>query len=407
MKKIITSFFVALLCINAFSADIPEGTALYLTPHTDWTQDGARFAAYYFGAEYTWVSMTLVADETDVYEATTPTGTWTNVIFCRMNGGNAENSWDNDVFWGGQTDDLVYDDINNHFTATGEPWSKKTTGVWSTYGTPTPPDPTVSLNIPTSIYLGNEINLSASAQNIENPIFIYSVKTPGSQTFVTATSPYTPSELGTYTFKVEVENETVSDEKEVLVKEFSLNGIVIGVKKPDDWDVISFFYWKTGNMGSFVQPVYKDGCYVYTFENTNEVNLIFVNGTDWPTDADDTARLGKQTINVEGIDESQCFEIIAATYEDGDSGWGKRRIRSMDCPFETENSLNYIEANIFMKIDGNMLTVNFDGSKQVELFTISGQLIKSEKADNQFNIHLDKAMYLFRLNGITYKIFIK
>ncbi len=112
--------------------ELPE--TLYLTPNKNWNQPGhetqPRFAAYYFeGSANTWVDMTLVEGETNVYSVAVPEG-YTNVIFCRMNGTTTENNWDNKY---NQTVDLVIpSDGTNHYTVTEDTWDKGG-GVWSVY----------------------------------------------------------------------------------------------------------------------------------------------------------------------------------------------------------------------------------------------------------------------------------
>ncbi|MBQ6413860.1 MAG: hypothetical protein IJI19_10330, partial [Ruminococcus sp.] len=87
-----------------------EADTLYFKPSSgDWSQGNERYAMYvYNGATDTnaWVSMTA-ADENGYYSAGVPDGDWTNVIFCRMNGSNQTNSWDNK--WH-QTDNLFPDE---------------------------------------------------------------------------------------------------------------------------------------------------------------------------------------------------------------------------------------------------------------------------------------------------------
>lgn len=69
-------------------------THLYLKPNSNWTQGGARFAAYFYGNGERWVSMTD-DDKDGIYEVEIPTDkSYPNVIFCRMNPGNANNNWD-------------------------------------------------------------------------------------------------------------------------------------------------------------------------------------------------------------------------------------------------------------------------------------------------------------------------
>ena len=139
MRKI-TLFFAALfITIAAFAADITGGTKLYLKPGSSWTQGNERFAAYFFGsAGDAWAGMTVEEDGSS-YLAVVPTGTWTNVIFCRMNGSNATNDWS--AKWD-QTNDLTYDGTNNCYTITSSS-NGKGEGTWGVYA-PTPTTWTVA-----------------------------------------------------------------------------------------------------------------------------------------------------------------------------------------------------------------------------------------------------------------------
>ena len=86
MRKRLLSFVMVLAMVltmlpaAAFAAD---STTLYLKPNGNWTQAGARFAAYFFGNGEKWVSMTD-SNGYGVYEVEAPAG-YPNVIFCRMN----------------------------------------------------------------------------------------------------------------------------------------------------------------------------------------------------------------------------------------------------------------------------------------------------------------------------------
>lgn len=107
----------------------PSEVVLYLQPNANWNVDGARFAAYFFGNGETWVDMTLVEGETNIYAVTVPNG-FASVIFCRMNPGAAANNWDNK--WN-QTDDLtIPTDGTNLYTVTEDTWDKGG-GEWSVY----------------------------------------------------------------------------------------------------------------------------------------------------------------------------------------------------------------------------------------------------------------------------------
>lgn len=101
---------------------------LYLAPNENWKADGARFAAYFFGAGEAWVSMTD-SDADGIYEVGIPVGGYTSVIFCRMNPATTANNWNNK--WN-QTADLTIptDGTNLYIVAEGA-WDSGE-GVWIT-----------------------------------------------------------------------------------------------------------------------------------------------------------------------------------------------------------------------------------------------------------------------------------
>ena len=71
------------------------GQTLFLNPSSNWKQSNARFAAYFFGSNGNkWESMST-NDFSPLYQCNVPSGSWTNVIFCRMNGSATANNWDN------------------------------------------------------------------------------------------------------------------------------------------------------------------------------------------------------------------------------------------------------------------------------------------------------------------------
>ncbi|MBR2715394.1 MAG: starch-binding protein [Ruminococcus sp.] len=117
------------------------GEVLYLKPNSNWTKDGARFACYFFGTGNTFASMTKCENDPGYYKVTVPSGSWTNVIFCRMNGSNTTNNWNNK--WN-QTGDLTYDGTKNLFTVPDGAWDGSTSGwsVWSETPVETEPEST-------------------------------------------------------------------------------------------------------------------------------------------------------------------------------------------------------------------------------------------------------------------------
>ena len=108
--------------------NIEGGTVLYLKPNANWKAENARFAAYFYNqSSNAWASMTYVVNDT--YSVFAPEGSWTNVIFVRMNPASTENNWNDGVKWN-QTSDLKYDGTNNLYTVAEGAWDKGD-GTWS------------------------------------------------------------------------------------------------------------------------------------------------------------------------------------------------------------------------------------------------------------------------------------
>ena len=102
---------------------------LYLTPASNWMNDGARFAVYTFGSGEHWYSMSLVDGTTNVYSAEI-TNPYTNVIFCRMNPATTDNNWSNK--WN-QTADLTVPSDKNWYKVAEGTWDSGG-GTWDAYG---------------------------------------------------------------------------------------------------------------------------------------------------------------------------------------------------------------------------------------------------------------------------------
>ena len=110
---------------------------IYLKPNSNWTTDGARFAAYFFeksGNNTTaevWNSMYKTDD--NIYWCDVPDGC-SKVIFCRMNPNVQDNNWnqgDGNPFWGMQTNDLTIPTNANDLYTITDGQLNKPTGEWS------------------------------------------------------------------------------------------------------------------------------------------------------------------------------------------------------------------------------------------------------------------------------------
>ena len=95
-KKLLTILGVTTLLVGGMfvnqgtrpvdAATISANTRLYFEPgYSDWKLGNERYAAYFYSSsKNAWTNMED-SDSDGIYEATAPSGTWSNVIFCRMN----------------------------------------------------------------------------------------------------------------------------------------------------------------------------------------------------------------------------------------------------------------------------------------------------------------------------------
>ena len=162
----------------------PANTTIYVTIHSAWAINNARFAAYFFGSNGdNWTDLTNVNN--DIYSLTVPAGEWYGMIICRMNPETTENTWDN--VWGAQTKDIMYEEGQNHYIINSEDptWDgNKPNGSWNIYNTnPSALENTTIANLYTQngmIVADEEItifsitgqNVTALNGNLKNGVYI-------------------------------------------------------------------------------------------------------------------------------------------------------------------------------------------------------------------------------------------
>lgn len=102
---------------------------IYFAPNSNWRQDDARFAAYFFGDGdlFVWVDM-VDSNDDNIYEVNIPVGGYTKIIFCRMNPNTTSNNWDNK--WNQSADLTIPTDGKNLYTEESGAWDGGA-GTWS------------------------------------------------------------------------------------------------------------------------------------------------------------------------------------------------------------------------------------------------------------------------------------
>ena len=120
---------------------------------------------------------------------------------------------------------------------------------------------------------------------------------------------------------------TKEDAEALLVVPVVTHDIVVKAVAPEVWNsgTISIHYWGDG-ISATANPVAteKEGNWnKYTIKEVPEgtsVNVIFINGTGWNGNAN-------QTANITGITEDKCFQISAKNKD----GEGKCTVKEVDC----------------------------------------------------------------------------
>ena len=136
LRRVLCAVLVAVMVFAMIPATAPKANAmtaggklyLDLTGNSNWLSSNARFAAYFFGNGEKWVDM-KDSNGDKIYVCDVPSGGYTKVIFCRMNGSASANTWNNK--WN-QTGDLVPGTNQNYFKI-GTGWDTGTSGSWSSY----------------------------------------------------------------------------------------------------------------------------------------------------------------------------------------------------------------------------------------------------------------------------------
>lgn len=166
---------------------------------------------------------------------------------------------------------------------------------------------------------------------------------------------------------------TKAEAEELLVVPIVTHDIVVKAVAPEVWNsgTISIHYWGDG-ISATSKPVAteKDGNWnKYTIKNVPEgtsVNVIFINGTDWNGNAN-------QTANITGITEDKCFQISAKNKD----GEGKCTVEEVDCNADiTPEGDDYYTVVGVAELFGEAWATNNDANKMVKQDDGSYKLVK-------------------------------
>ncbi len=256
----------------------PSNTILYLKPNANWMVDGARFAAYFFGAGNTWCDMTLVEGETDIYSVVAPAG-YPSVIFCRMNPGALANDWNNK--WNQTADLAVPADGTNFYTVKEGTWDNGG-GTWGVYAPAVEPEEPVALATP-EVKAEVAVNVITLTWEAIEGASHYTVQVDDDVEEVVNDTTYTfEGDYGyEYTFTVKaiaadttknLDSEAVVVKATTDVKEGPVPGSELSVADFLDLKDTDNEYVLTGKITRVVNPSYGN------FDLTDETGTVYVYG---------------------------------------------------------------------------------------------------------------------------------
>ena len=191
-------------------------------------------------------------------------------------------AYDNIIFNNGdrvQTIDLTFpEDNNNVFTINGNDENGKKTGTWTVYVAPDPNKPVVSFtNLNATAELGATIKPEATAKNIENPTYTYTVSYEGGEAIdVNATVGYTLEKYGSYVFTVVATGDEDKTATATSVVNVNPIAVVAGVSQ-----LCHGHYWSATALDNAMYPV--NGVYTIIYENVPAGDYEFkvVYGGKW------------------------------------------------------------------------------------------------------------------------------
>ncbi|MCM1034696.1 MAG: starch-binding protein [Paludibacter sp.] len=263
--------------------------------------------------------------------------------------------------------------------------------------------PAVYLTVPTSAVIGEKVEFSATSANVSNPVYIYSVQTPGTSEYVALEgNTYTPEVEGVYGVKVTVTGDgleqALEDTKQMTVtKTVELNGdyYLVGYINGADYGIEA----DADNTGEYK---FVDGKLTATFTADSYVFIKTGDNQNWymameyagesPAVLVNTLAGGKEKLFVPGNVQVD-FTLVA----------NSDATLTLSYVTKSGTALDNLTAEYVLAVSNGNLAIMLDNAAPVAVYTVGGQVIDAQTTAN-YSRNLTTGVYIVRIGTATEKI---
>lgn len=365
------------------------------------SQSGGSFASGPHG-------MTLVSGETDIYSFDY-TGNYSVVAFTKDCQENYGNFYQTQAVYRGdfkQSKPLFVPNTTSNETKNQTQYFNN--GEWEAYGVPVA---IVDFALSSQLLLNEAVALTATSENVTNPVYVYSVKSSDGVYAALESNTWTPTATGSYTVKVEVKEGAEGDV--VAFKEVAttvVNPIVANTKlylQPNaKWLEVAaryaaYFYVGTTNM--WVDMTQVEGTDMYEVTVPAEgpwTTVIFCRMNPGQTENKwDNKWTQTNDLNYNGTDNLYMIDANATT----DGNVKSNGIWSLYEDEQGPSTIVEVTENApLFSINGRTLNVALDEEAEISIYTISGQMIEHIVASD-YAREMQQGVYVIRIGNTTQK----
>ena len=157
-----------------------------------------------------------------------------------------------------------------------------------------------------------------------------------------------------------------------------------------NWATVYIYAWGGSDFGAWPgKQMSKDESGWYAEKVLAGSNIIFNAGEGQA-----------QTVDIENVEADLCYELGEANEE------GKYAV-VVNAACKLPTSLDNNEENATVLLIGNKLVVSIEGTANVSIFNMAGQMIDNQMATDSYTRSLASGIYLIRVDGQSYKAVIR